>query len=272
MSEVPTVIVTLGALLFITAIFGGGITMKEVTIPAISRRLRIILFPLSIILMAFGIWIAFENPFQSLKDTAAEQAVGTDPTKPVPTVILANPPAAASSPSLTLVSVDDFEAFDTGLFEISRDENGTTASCTIDRRIKHGGESSWWLHWEVVPDGHGICIRSFIAQGNLADWSRGRGISFWYTAEKAGQTVVYWIHIGDPGTGYGVFFDTSEESTAGWVNAEFRWEDLSLLPWEENPKDPFDPSRVNSYGFTLLGGTETAKLDIRIDDVALVSG
>jgi hypothetical protein len=270
MSEVPTVIVTLGALLFLTAIFGGGITMKEITIPAISRRLRLILFPLSLILMAFGVWIAFENPFQSLKGTVEPSLDGTTSAIPVPSATRETLPPASPTPASPLEIVEGFESIDPGVLQNNQDENGTAVSCTVDHNVSHIGDSSWWLHWEVVSDGYGICIRSFTDQGGLADWSRGRGVSFWYTSETADQSVVFWMHIGEPGTGYGVFLDTTVESTAGWVYVELPWDKFSPLPWEEQPQDVFDPSRLNSYGFTLLGTDQPVNLNLHVDDVALM--
>ena len=271
MSEVPTVIVMLGALLFLTAIFGGGITLKEVTIPSISRRLRLFLFPLSIFLMAFGIWIAFVNPFQGLKGAAAEQteAASSANLVPMPTSIV--PPSRTPWTAFSLETVDDFEGIDTKVFENYQDETGTVVTCTIDRQVVHGGGASWRLHWEVVADGWGYCLHSYYSQGS-ADWSRGRGVSFWYTADTAGQSIAFWMHISDSGdgTGYGTFFDTTVESTAGWEYVEVPWEKFTLLPWEEQALVGFDPSKVNSYGFTIAGSDKPIFFNMRVDDVALL--
>lgn len=55
-------------------------------------------------------------------------------------------------------------------------------------------------------------------------------------------------HIGDAGTQYNVAFTTSEESTREWVQVSFGFDEFGLAPWQEEASEPFDLTRVKSYG------------------------
>jgi len=123
MIQVPTVIVALGALLFLMALLGGGFTLKEVSLPAISSGLRIILVPISLIMMALGVWLSLGNPIplggqstglpdsQPAAQGTSATLAGAAPSQPAPV----QPTEASAAPSIAyrssgrLIYEEDFE-------------------------------------------------------------------------------------------------------------------------------------------------------------------
>jgi len=166
-----------------------------------------------------------------------------------------------------VILVDDFEQATLPL-QTASDEDGSSIECEMTNASARGGNASWHLSWDLVPNGWAYCLRWY--EGAFQDWSSADGISFWYMAAPAGQSVAFWMHIGDPGTTYTVFFDTSQASTEDWVQLTFEWDDFELAPWQEEAPNAFDPAQLNSYGFTFFTEDDPAWLLLRIDDVSLV--
>ncbi len=115
MTQVPTVIVALGGLLFLMALLGGGITLKEISLPTISPGLRIILIPISLVMMALGIWLSLGSPLpgggQPASQGVAPTMAGAAPIQPAQ-VEPTRTSAAASIPyqsSGPLIYEEDFE-------------------------------------------------------------------------------------------------------------------------------------------------------------------
>lgn len=113
MTQVPAIIVGLGALLFLVALLGGGITLKELSLPTASRGLRIVLLPISLLMMGFGVWLSLGTPLPALPtaqppspsgNTAA--AIPTRPPTVPPTQAETAPPGYRSGP---LIYEEDFE-------------------------------------------------------------------------------------------------------------------------------------------------------------------
>jgi len=202
-------------------------------------------------------WLAAATP--APRPTAPQAPVATQPS--------ASSPASLSSPE----GVDDFESLNTEVVWGEHDESGSAMSCAMDRLTVHDGAASWGLRWALVEQGWGDCIRWFMDEGNFGDWSRGQGVSFWYRASAAGQPVNFWMYIGEPGTGYSVVFETTPQSTEGWVRLEIPWEEFSLAPWESEARNDFDPSRLNSYGFTVSAADYPVLFELLVDDVALLA-
>jgi len=94
-TQVPAILVTLGGLLFLMALLGGGITLKEISLPPISSRLRIVLVPISLGIMAFGIWLSLGGALPPPAAPASEQA-----TQPSPQAF-GQPPVVASPAQTT---------------------------------------------------------------------------------------------------------------------------------------------------------------------------
>jgi hypothetical protein len=149
-----------------------------------------------------------------------------------------------------------------------QDELGTAVSCEMDREGAHGGAFAWGPRWHVVEVGWGVCLRWFLGEGSYVSWSRGKGVSFWYQASAAGQPVTYWMHIGDPGTTYEVAFMTTSQSTRDWLRLELPWEEFFLPSWEGEARDAFDPSRLNSNGFTVAAQGNPINSELQVDDMA----
>jgi hypothetical protein len=69
MYDTATILVIFGSLLFILALLGGGITVKEIKVPPIQSRIRIFLYPVSIAFIVGGVWLSRQPPPTSLLPT-----------------------------------------------------------------------------------------------------------------------------------------------------------------------------------------------------------
>jgi hypothetical protein len=232
-----------GALLLI-GLLGGGILLTQNGLP----------------------WLAAATQAPPLVATATPAPRPTAPRAPVATQTSGSSQASTTN----LEIVDDFESVNTEMVWSEQDELGSAASCAMDQQSAHTGASSWGPRWEVVDEGWAVCLRWLLGEGSYADWSRGKGVSFWYRASAARQPVTFWMHIGDPGTTYEVAFETTTLSTLGWVRIEFPWEEFFLPSWEGEARDVFDPSRLNSYGFTVGAQGDPVSFELLVDDVALL--
>jgi hypothetical protein len=61
MYDTASILVIFGSILFILSVLGGGITVKEIQIPAIQSRVRVFLFPVSIIFIVAGVWLSRQS-------------------------------------------------------------------------------------------------------------------------------------------------------------------------------------------------------------------
>lgn len=89
MMDVATVIAILGSVLFVLALLGGGIALKEISIPPIPGKLRVVLFPLGAALIASGVWLS--------RQPAVEP--GAAPPPVVPTQAIPPTPVPQASPT-----------------------------------------------------------------------------------------------------------------------------------------------------------------------------
>jgi len=103
--QVPTVIVILGALLFLLGILGGGISLKEISLPPVSTRLRAVLIPLSIVMMAFGVWLSLGGTISLPSQDTPQPQAQTPQESGVLSASTPLAPAAQPAPSPT-ASVD----------------------------------------------------------------------------------------------------------------------------------------------------------------------
>jgi len=125
MAQVPTVIVVLGAILFLLGILGGGISLKEISLPPVSTKLRLVLVPMSLAMMAFGVWLslggtfalpspdASRPPSQELQETGGDSS--TTPLAP-PAVVAPSPTTSVGAATVphyeqegALIYEEDFE-------------------------------------------------------------------------------------------------------------------------------------------------------------------
>jgi hypothetical protein len=75
MLDVPTILVVFGAILFLLALFGGGLKIKEINLPPISQQYRIGLFLLSFVFIGVGIWLSLKTQLQALPNQTSTNSL-----------------------------------------------------------------------------------------------------------------------------------------------------------------------------------------------------
>ena len=157
--DIPTIIVILGAALLFVAISGGGIAFKEVSMPRISNMLRIILAPIGLVFIIFGIvlWVnpsvltgvpplegevpSETPPFQSAPANTVPD-VAPSPTS-VPDVVVQSP-----TPVPSVATCDEFDTRAGGWPSFSDPEEGEVGYSGGQFRIAfyspgHGFDAAW---------------------------------------------------------------------------------------------------------------------------------
>lgn len=207
------------------------------------------------------LWEDYEDTFKAIAHTFTTDA--NDPFDSGPGL------GAQPTQDVASRSLDEFE--DPGMqIYVNTDGAGSAARCEYDSHVFHGGNQALQLSFDVIPNGSSACLRSYLPEGGYADFSDAQGISFWYRSFLPDQEMIFFIHIGDPGTAYGVKFTTSVESTGEWVQVNFRFAEFELAPWLEEAAEPFDLTRVNSYGFELAREARPKSALLWVDDVHLL--
>jgi MYXO-CTERM domain-containing protein len=70
-----------------------------------------------------------------------------------------------------------------------------------------------------------------------------------------------------------VGFETTAESTEGWVQFIFPWTDFARAEWaDEGGLAELDPGRITGYAFSLGAGEERREGSMWVDDVGLAGG
>jgi hypothetical protein len=116
--DIPTIVVILGAALLFVAISGGGIAFKEVSMPRISNALRIILAPIGLVFIVFGI-VLWVNP--TMLTGASPQEIGT-PSETAP--LQGAPTVATPAVPATAMACDEFDTYAGGWPSFGDQENG----------------------------------------------------------------------------------------------------------------------------------------------------
>jgi len=153
--DIPTIIVVLGSALLLAAIFGGGITFKEVNIPTISNKLRIILVPIGTAFIVLGV-ILWINPAAVFNATPKTSATPAEVVPSQSAVVVAPPtvdfaPADATQtaiPAKTTAACDEFDTHAGGWSVFGDRENGEVGYAGGKFRIAYyspgqGFNSSW---------------------------------------------------------------------------------------------------------------------------------
>ncbi len=152
--DIPTIIVILGAALLFVAISGGGIAFKEVSMPRISNVLRIILAPIGLVFIIFGI-VLWMNPTvltgaplqenSAPSETATLQGAPIDTTSPE-TTPLNGAPVDTTSPVSAMC--DEFDTRAGGWPSFGDQDNGEVGYAGGKFRIAYytpgeGFDAAW---------------------------------------------------------------------------------------------------------------------------------
>jgi len=164
--------------------------------------------------------------------------------------------------------IDNFEGdppLDTNGWEAWADEaTSSTVSIGVDQNIKHEGNGSLRIDYDIHPDGWGTFN---LLYNTLQNWQTAQGITFAYHASKPGMGF-HVLALGgsaDNLSGYGYYLESTQESVDGWVVVDVPWSQLPRVEWEPDAGSPIDPSKIRGVGFSL-GGTDS----LWVDDIKLM--
>jgi hypothetical protein len=165
--------------------------------------------------------------------------------------------------------IDDFESGAPG-WESFHDETGSTMTCGAESGSGRSG-NSLRLDFNINAGGWGTCARFFESPQN---WSASEGISFYFTAERAGLLFDVDLYAG-PSENRETYLYTIEapaDSAAGWVRMDLRWDDFHRADWEENAGTAFaKPAEVNGFAFGLGTLPDTSNAgSFRVDELNLL--
>lgn len=168
--------------------------------------------------------------------------------------------------------IDDFEGH-LGAWQVfPEDAEETLLSVATDRAIKHGGDASLAIRYDLVPPEWATCS---LVHEQPQDWSDFRGLRFYLHAEQVGQPVTIVVY-GGPSPDHLVHFEyhvkAGPEAVTGWQAVDIPWETLVPPPWEGDRTARFDPraSMGMAFGFDAETRGHLAGR-LRIDDVTLLA-
>jgi hypothetical protein len=173
------------------------------------------------------------------------------------------PPAQAPA---AVGTIDDMEAED--YWESYGDDAESTVTSRLDTETFHGGSASLRIEYDIRTDGWGDTGFSYESP---RDWSEGNGVSLWLRSDGAGEPLALVLVAGypDASTPFATHFQTTAESTTGWVQFVFSWTDFARAEWaDEGGLAALDPTQILALGFNFSPG----KGIIWVDDVSLATG
>ena len=274
MSDVPTILTILGCILLLLSILGGGLTVKEVSIPVVPARVRVVLLPAGLLFLALGIWLFLPESTRSLVvgPSSAPAPAAAPTTAPLQPTIA--PPAGlvATEPPPAAIIVEWLYRFEeTTTLWLNPDDRGSSMQCVQDSNQAHAGSRSARIDIDLVPGGWGDC---WVEDPALRDWSHGEGISFWVRTDHPDTRLTVWIQIGmvEYRSPFEVGFDLPPESLNGWMQVTLPWSRFALADYAEpGGLMVFDPSVVVLMGYSIRLPEGEGKVSVWIDDVALVT-
>jgi len=283
MSDVPAILAILGCILLLLSILGGGLTVKEVSVPVVPARMRAVLLPAGLLFLGLGIWLFLPESTRSLvlrpssapapsvappaagQPEAISTVVPIQPTNASPAeVISTQPPPAAVAEWLYR-----FEG--TANLWSNPDNRGSTMQCVQDNNQAHAGSRSARIDLDLVSGGWGDC---WVEDSTVRDWSHGEALSFWVRTDHPRTQLTVWIQVGrvDERTGFEVVFDLPAESLDGWTQVTLPWSRFTRSIYgEQGDLEVFDPSIVVLIGYSVLLPDGQGKVSVWIDDVALLT-
>jgi hypothetical protein len=183
------------------------------------------------------------------------------------------PAATGAAPALSLDTIDNFEAacqISSSGWQAYWDEaTSTRFTCAAVNGRAHGGANSLQVDYDLASESWATCDLSFDQAQN---WASAEGISFYLSAEQAGQTFNVDIYTGsaDARATYAAAITTPADGAAGWTHVSLRWSDFHRVAWEENPDAAFaSPDAILGIAF---GFSESQAGAIWIDDITLLQG
>lgn len=277
MSDVPTILAILGGILLLLALLGGGLTVREFSVPTLPGRMRVILLPAGLVFIALGIWLSLPGSTQIalLGSSGGEQpaaSTGASPAASNPTALSVEAPAEVpiTTPVPAIAEwVDRFE--EAGPLWSNGDDQGSTIEWGIDNGRTHGGSGSARVDYNFLEGGWGDC---WVEDSARRDWSSGEGISFWLYNDNPNLRFGLWIQLGevDHRSAFAASYTLPPGNDGNWTQVMLPWSAFTRADWgEPGGVMEFDPSIVVLYGFSFNVAAENGSQQgsLWIDDVGL---
>ncbi len=269
MSNVPAILTIIGGLMLLIALLGGGLSIKEVSIPVVPNHTRVILLPVGLVFLALGVWLFLpESSRPELGSPSARSTASTAaPAQAEPA--RAEPATPVPSGPVVVEWLYRFEEPDNLWF--NPDDRGSTMDCVRDSDQIHAGSWSARMDLELVAGGWGDC---WVEDPAVRDWSHADGVSFWVRTDHADTRLIAWIQNGtvDHRWPFEASFPLPAEALNAWTRITLPWSRFALADYAE-PGSPstFSPSDVVLMGYSVHVETAAAGVSVWIDDVALVT-
>ena len=168
--------------------------------------------------------------------------------------------------------IDDFERKVDVWAAFLEEATGTRLTFSRDQAMKHGGEASLGVCYDVAPEGWATCS---LVHDQPRDWSDSQGLSLCLHAEKLGQSITIVAYGGkssDELLHFEYRLSATQAAVDGWQRAEIQWDDLEPAPWQGEAGDKFDPRSAMGIAFAFEPSDGEHNVGrLWIDDITLSS-